>query len=44
MGIRAVPSFVFDGQYLVEGGQAPETFAAVLQEVASRTAAERASA
>lgn len=43
MGIRAVPSFVFDGQYLVEGGQAPETFLAALEQVASR-ASEQASA
>ncbi|NUQ21260.1 MAG: DsbA family oxidoreductase, partial [Gemmatimonadaceae bacterium] len=38
-----VPSFVFDGQYLVEGGQAPETFLAALEQVASR-AGEEASA
>ena len=44
MGIRAVPSFVFEGQYLVEGGQEPETFLAVLNEVASRGAKEHASA
>lgn len=40
MGIHAVPSFVFDGQYLVEGGQAPETFIAVLHEVAARMTKE----
>ena len=39
LGISAVPSFVFDGQYLVEGGQPAATFAAVLDEVASRAAA-----
>jgi predicted DsbA family dithiol-disulfide isomerase len=38
LGVRAVPTFVFDGQYLVEGGQPPETFIAVLNEVATRSA------
>ena len=42
MGISAVPSFVFEGQYLVEGGQPAETFLAVLDEVASRMASEGA--
>ena len=42
MGISAVPSFVFEGQYLVEGGQPAETFVAVLNEVASRLASEGA--
>lgn len=41
-GIRAVPSFVFDDQYIVEGGQEPATFAAVLDEVARRRAGENA--
>lgn len=42
LGITAVPSFVFDGQYLVEGGQPAETFVAVLNEVAERAAQEGA--
>jgi predicted DsbA family dithiol-disulfide isomerase len=42
LGISAVPSFVFDGQYLVEGGQPAETFAAVLEEVAARAEKEGA--
>ena len=42
LGITAVPSFVFDGQYLVEGGQPAETFVAVLNEVAERAAPEGA--
>lgn len=42
LGITAVPSFVFDGQYLVEGGQPAETFVAVLNEVGERGAKEGA--
>jgi predicted DsbA family dithiol-disulfide isomerase len=34
LGIRAVPTFVFDEQYLVEGGQPTAVFADVLREVA----------
>lgn len=34
LGIRAVPTFVFDEQYLVEGGQPSAVFSEVLHEVA----------
>jgi len=38
MGISAVPTFVIDGRYAVQGGQAPETFAqAVRQAMADKT-------
>ena len=33
-GIRAVPTFIFDDQYVVEGGQPSAVFADVLREVA----------
>ena len=33
--IRAVPSFVLEGKYLVEGAQSAEGFAQVLQQVAA---------
>lgn len=36
LGITAVPSFVIDGRYLVQGGQPPETFAQVLAELAAK--------
>ena len=32
MGIRAVPTFVIDGRYAVQGGQAPEVFAQALRQ------------
>ena len=32
MGIRAVPTFVIDGRYAVQGGQAPEVFARALRQ------------
>jgi predicted DsbA family dithiol-disulfide isomerase len=35
IGVRAVPTFVFDGQYVVEGGQPSAVFADVLREVAA---------
>ncbi len=39
LGITAVPSFVFDGKWMVPGAQDPETFVQVLQRVvAKRTA------
>ena len=38
LGVRAVPTFVFEGQYLVEGGQPSEVFNNVLREVARLTA------
>lgn len=33
LGIRAVPTFVFDGKYIVEGGQPAPTFLRALEEV-----------
>jgi predicted DsbA family dithiol-disulfide isomerase len=41
LGIKAVPTFVFDGQFMVEGGQPASTFLQVLEEVQQRAAAER---
>jgi predicted DsbA family dithiol-disulfide isomerase len=41
IGVRAVPTFVFDGQYVVEGGQPAAVFADVLREVAKLAASER---
>lgn len=38
LGVRAVPTFVFEEQYLVEGGQPSEVFSNVLREVARLTA------
>ena len=38
LGVRAVPTFVFEGQYLVEGGQPSEVFSNVLREVGRLTA------
>jgi len=38
LGIRAVPTFVFDDQYIVEGGQPSAVFADVLREVAKLSA------
>ena len=35
LGIRAVPSFVFNGESLVEGAQSPATFLAALEQVAA---------
>ena len=32
MGITAVPTFVIDGRYAVQGGQAPEMFAQALRQ------------
>jgi len=32
MGIRAVPTFIIDGRYAVQGGQAPELFAQALRQ------------
>lgn len=39
LGIRAVPTFVFDDQYLVEGGQPAAVFTDVLREVLKLQAA-----
>lgn len=41
LGVQAVPTFVFDGQYVVEGGQPASTFLQVLEEV-KRLSAEKA--
>jgi predicted DsbA family dithiol-disulfide isomerase len=38
LGISAVPTFVFEGQWAVQGGQETETFLKVLQQVAAETA------
>src|SRR5690606_20489508 len=35
LGIRAVPSFVFNSESLVEGAQSPATFLAALEQVAA---------
>jgi predicted DsbA family dithiol-disulfide isomerase len=34
MGVRAVPTFVFEGKWAVEGAQAKERFSEVLEQVA----------
>ena len=39
LGVQAVPTFVFEGQYVVEGGQPASVFLQVLEEVERRTAA-----
>ncbi len=33
LGLRSVPTFVFDGQYVVEGAQPASTFLQALEEV-----------
>ncbi len=38
LGVRAVPTFVFDGQYVVEGGHPASVFLGVLEEVKQRAA------
>ena len=35
LGVRAVPTFVFDEKYIVEGGQPPAVFTDVLRQVAA---------
>lgn len=40
LGIHAVPTFVFDGRYMVQGAQSAAAFHQVLGEVARRAAAE----
>ncbi len=44
LGISAVPTFVFEGRWAVQGGQEAETFLKVLEQVASDTAAEEQAA
>ncbi|MEU1674895.1 DsbA family oxidoreductase [Streptomyces roseifaciens] len=39
-GVTAVPTFVFEGQWAVQGGQDPATFLKILQQVAEATGAE----
>ncbi|WP_240677743.1 hypothetical protein [Actinacidiphila soli] len=38
-GITAVPTFVFEGQWAVQGGQESSTFLSVLEQVAKETGA-----
>ena len=44
LGIRAVPTFVFDGRLAVQGAQSPEVFAQVFREVGLPAPAEAAGA
>ncbi|SEO42146.1 Predicted dithiol-disulfide isomerase, DsbA family [Actinacidiphila rubida] len=41
LGISAVPTFVFEGQWAVQGGQEASTFLRVLEQVAEQTAQAR---
>jgi predicted DsbA family dithiol-disulfide isomerase len=34
-GIRAVPSVIINGQYLIQGGQPPEVFEQTLRKIAA---------
>ncbi|MFI5528693.1 DsbA family oxidoreductase [Kitasatospora sp. NPDC051853] len=40
LGISAVPTFVFEGKWAVQGGQEADTFLRVLEQVAAETATE----
>nr|WP_202451876.1 MULTISPECIES: DsbA family oxidoreductase [unclassified Streptomyces] len=40
LGITAVPTFVFEGKWSVQGGQETSTFLQVLEQIAKETAAE----
>ncbi|MER5867470.1 DsbA family oxidoreductase [Kitasatospora sp. NPDC002040] len=42
IGISAVPTFVFEGKWAVQGGQEADTFLQVLEQVAAETAADGA--
>ncbi|GAA1986398.1 DsbA family oxidoreductase [Kitasatospora viridis] len=42
LGISAVPTFVFEGRWAVQGGQEADTFLQVLNQVAAETTAEAA--
>ncbi|WP_327289588.1 DsbA family oxidoreductase [Streptomyces sp. NBC_01198] len=44
LGITAVPTFVFEGQWAVQGGQETSTFLRVLEQVAKDTAAAASAA
>ncbi|WP_435131361.1 DsbA family oxidoreductase [Actinacidiphila sp. bgisy144] len=44
IGITAVPTFVFEGQWAVQGGQETSTFLRVLEQVAKETAADDSAA
>ena len=43
LGISAVPTFIFDGQYTLSGAQEPSNLARVLDQVAEFAAAREAS-
>lgn len=43
-GVTAVPTFVFNGEYAVQGGQPASTFLQVLEEVRSRSSASEGEA
>ena len=43
MGIRAVPTFVIDGRYAIQGGQPPEAFAQALRQALAEVTAAPAS-
>ena len=43
MGIRAVPTFVIDGRYAIQGGQPPEAFAQALRQALAEAPAAPAS-
>ncbi|WP_367137198.1 MULTISPECIES: DsbA family oxidoreductase [Streptomyces] len=38
-GVTAVPTFVFEGQWAVQGGQEPATFLKILEQIAAETGA-----
>ena len=40
-GIKVVPTFVFDGRYVIEGGQPASTFLQLLEEVQRQSLTER---
>ncbi|WP_328467415.1 DsbA family oxidoreductase [Streptomyces sp. NBC_00448] len=44
VGITAVPTFVFEGQWAVQGGQETSTFLRALEQVAQETAADQPAA
>jgi predicted DsbA family dithiol-disulfide isomerase len=41
-GIHAVPAFVVDGKYLIQGGQPPEVFEKALREIAAQSDGRKA--
>ena len=42
LGITAVPSFVINGRYLIQGAQPPEAIAQILARISAEQAAEPA--